>query len=170
MKLFHFFILMWLGLGYAKADCWERAANIFNIEPELLYAIAQHESSLNPSAIGHNRNGSKDLGLMQINNTHLSRLKKLGVDKQRLLKEPCTSVIVGASILADMMKIYGYTWEAVGAYNAGTSPKMMKTRMAYAKKIWMRYKKIKNSKTPFSLKKEGNLQERRVIYLKPPAP
>jgi soluble lytic murein transglycosylase-like protein len=27
--------------------------------------------------------------------------------------------MVGASILSNMIKVYGYNWEAVGAYNAG---------------------------------------------------
>jgi soluble lytic murein transglycosylase-like protein len=27
--------------------------------------------------------------------------------------------MVGASILSGMIKVYGYNWEAVGAYNAG---------------------------------------------------
>ncbi|MDI8993001.1 transglycosylase SLT domain-containing protein, partial [Salmonella enterica subsp. enterica serovar Anatum] len=46
-------------------------------------------------------------------------LKKMGISEKQLLQDPCISVIVGASILSDMMKIYGYSWEAVGAlYNS----------------------------------------------------
>ncbi|MCD3082707.1 SPI-1 type III secretion system invasion protein IagB, partial [Salmonella enterica subsp. enterica serovar Enteritidis] len=47
------------------------------------------------------------------------------------------------SILSDMMKINGYSWEAVGAYNAGTSPKRSDIRKRYAKKIWENYRKLK---------------------------
>lgn len=128
---------------FSYGNCWQHAASIFNIEAELLYAIAQQESGLMPDAIGKNKNGSKDFGLMQINSSHLPRLKKLGVNEKQLVEEPCLSVVIGASILSDMMKIYGYSWEAVGAYNAGLSEKRKVARMNYAKKVWARYKKIK---------------------------
>lgn len=129
------------GMSTARADCWDRAANMFNISPQLLYAIAQQESALNPTAVGRNLDGSKDLGLMQINSKHLPRLRKLGIDEQQL-KDPCMSIIVGASILSDMMKRYGYTWEAVGAYNAGTAPDKHTKRMRYAEQVWLRYQRI----------------------------
>ncbi|SUG96117.1 Invasion protein IagB precursor [Salmonella enterica subsp. enterica] len=118
---------------------------MFNIESELLYAIAQQESAMKPGAIGHNRDGSTDLGLMQINSFHMKRLKKMGISEKQLLQDPCISVIVGASILSDMMKIYGYSWEAVGAYNAGTSPKRSDIRKRYAKKNLGELQKIKRN-------------------------
>ncbi len=49
------------------------------------------------------QNGTRDIGLMQINSIHLPRLLKLGVTEERLLSEPCLSVEVGASILADFI-------------------------------------------------------------------
>ena len=118
-------ILLFFPLG-VYANCWQHAASIYGIEPELLYAIAQQESGLKPYVIGKNKNGSKDFGVMQINSSHLPRLKELGVNEKLLVEEPCLSVVVGASILSDMMKIYGYSWEAVGAYNAGISEKLKK--------------------------------------------
>lgn len=141
------FLIVFLSMSSAQANCWKRAASMFNISPELLYAIAQQESSLDPSAVGHNRDGSYDLGLMQINSLHLPSLRKLGISKQQL-NDPCLSIIVGASILADMMKRYGYTWEAVGAYNAGTAPDKLAKRMHYAEQVWRRYQKLKNTTYP----------------------
>lgn len=141
---YFFSIFIWsLSISSAWADCWLQAEKMFNIESELLYAIAQQESAMKPGAIGHNRDGSTDLGLMQINSSHMKRLKKMGISEKQLLQDPCISVIVGASILSDMMKIYGYSWEAVGAYNAGTSPKRAGIRKRYAKKIWENYRKLK---------------------------
>lgn len=138
-------ILLFFPLG-VYANCWQHAASIYGIEPELLYAIAQQESGLKPYVIGKNKNGSKDLGVMQINSSHLPRLKELGVNEKQLVEDPCLSVVVGASILSDMMKIYGYSWEAVGAYNAGISEKRKAARMHYAEKVWSHYKKIKEEK------------------------
>ncbi|PRP70933.1 invasion protein IagB [Chromobacterium amazonense] len=138
--------LLALGLcfcaGIAQADCWDQAGAMYNISPKLLYAIAEQESSLDPSAVGKNKDGSQDLGLMQINSSHLPKLQKLGISASQLLHDPCLSVMVGASILSGMMKRYGYSWEAVGAYNAGTSPNRHALRMRYAKHIWRRYKKM----------------------------
>lgn len=135
------FLLLLVSISSVQANCWNNAAKMFNISPGLLYAIAQQESSLNPTAIGRNTNGSYDIGLMQINSRHLPRLRRLGIDKQQL-QDPCMSIIVGASILADMMKRYGYTWEAVGAYNAGTAPDKRAKRMLYAEQVWKRYQKL----------------------------
>lgn len=142
MKYIIAILFLFSEINAARANCWDRAASMFNISPQLLYAIAQQESSLNPAAVGQNRDGSKDLGLMQVNSKHLPRLRKLGIDEQHL-KDPCLSIIVGASILSDMMNRYGYTWEAVGAYNAGTAPGNHAKRMHYAKQVWQRYQKIK---------------------------
>ena len=58
----------------------------------LLYAIASAESSLDARAINRNRDGSHDIGLMQINSMHLPDLARQGITRQRLLDEPCLSI------------------------------------------------------------------------------
>jgi hypothetical protein len=49
--------------------CWDDAAQRYQVSSALLYAIARTESGLNPLAIGRNGNGSRDIGLMQINSS-----------------------------------------------------------------------------------------------------
>ena len=51
------------------AFCFEKAGSKYQINPDLLRAIAIVESNLNPEAINYNKNGSYDYGLMQINST-----------------------------------------------------------------------------------------------------
>ncbi|MCL6702960.1 transglycosylase SLT domain-containing protein [Pseudomonas sp. T1.Ur] len=133
-----------LGLGtpQAQAWCWSRAGQLHAIEPELLQAIAEVESGLRSDAINHNRNGTRDIGLMQINSIHLTRLGAEGITEQRLLDEPCLSVEVGASVLAGFIARYGYNWTAVGAYNAGNAPDRQAARLRYARKVWQRYQVI----------------------------
>jgi len=110
--------------------CWDDAAARYQVNGELLYAIARTESALNPAAIGRNRNGSFDIGLMQINSVWLPALAAHGIGARELL-EPCTNIHVGAWILAGNVQRLGYTWDAVGAYNAA-SPGL---RRAYAAKV-----------------------------------
>jgi soluble lytic murein transglycosylase-like protein len=110
--------------------CWEDAANRYQVSSALLYAIARTESGLNPQAIGRNTNGSRDIGLMQINSAWLPTLASHGIG-ERDLYEPCTNIHVGAWILAGNVSRLGYTWEAVGAYNAA-SPAL---RRNYVEKV-----------------------------------
>lgn len=141
--------LLWLGLvtsgNQALAYCWEETARRYDIEPELLQAIAAVESDFRPDAMNYaNGNGTRDIGLMQINSIHLPRLLKLGITEERLLSEPCLSVEVGASILAEFIQRFGYNWTAVGSYNAGpgSGPERDALRMRYAEKIWARYEAL----------------------------
>lgn len=110
--------------------CWDEAATRYSVSPELLYAIARTESDMNPQAIGRNRNGSRDIGLMQINSAWLPALAAHGITERDLF-DPCTSIHVGAWILAGNVQRLGYTWDAVGAYNAA-SPTL---RRAYTDKV-----------------------------------
>ena len=129
----------------ALAYCWEAAASQHNIEPELLQAIAAVESGFRAQAMNHaNRNGTRDIGLMQINSSHLPRLLKQGITEDRLLNEPCLSVQVGASILAEFIQRLGYNWTAVGSYNVGTGsgPERDALRIQYAQKIWAYYEQL----------------------------
>ena len=124
--------------------CVNWAASRYAVPVELLQAIAQVESSANPRAFNRNVDGTHDIGLMQINSIHLPRLLKQGITEQRLLDEPCLSVEVGASILADFIKQFGYNWTAVGAYNVGPGAggERDALRLRYAQKIWARYEEL----------------------------
>jgi len=111
--------------------CWEENANKYGISPYLLYAIAKTESGLNARAINHNRNGTYDIGLMQINSRWIPILRKYGLQEDELF-DPCTSIRVGAWILAQNIARLGNTWDAVGAYNA-SAPAL---RLRYALKVY----------------------------------
>lgn len=123
----------------AQATCWQAAGSRYHIDPLLLYAIAKVESGLNPGARNLNRDGSYDIGLMQINSRHLPRLAAYGIDEHSLQSQPCTSVMVGAWILAEFIRQSGYGWHAVGAYNAGTRPQGDARRARYAEAVWRYY-------------------------------
>lgn len=126
----------------AYAACFAEAGKKYAIDPLLLQAIAQVESSMNPRALNRNRNGSEDLGLMQINSSHLVRLHKDGITRQQLLDDACLSVMVGAGILSEFITQFGYTWRAVGAYNAGGGAGRDGLRERYAGKVIREYRRL----------------------------
>lgn len=48
----------------------QEIADVFGTECRLALAVAKAESGLNPMAVNRNTNGSKDIGLFQINDQH----------------------------------------------------------------------------------------------------
>lgn len=116
--------------------CWDQAARRYGVSAQLLYAIARVESGLNPAAVNRShraRTGSYDIGLMQINSSHLPTLARYDI-READLYNPCTNIHVGAWLLADSFSRNGTSWDAVGAYNAAcTQLKGAACRTARAK-------------------------------------
>jgi soluble lytic murein transglycosylase-like protein len=111
--------------------CWQEVADKYQVNANLLYAIAKTESSLNPTAVNHNANGSYDIGLMQINSSWLSTLQRFGI-KEKDLYRPCVSIEVAAWILAQNMQRHGATWAAIGAYNTSNAER----GLLYANRVY----------------------------------
>lgn len=132
------------GFAFATqaAGCWQDAATRYDFPQTLLVAIATVESSGNPHALNVNHNsGTVDAGLMQINSQHMPELARHGISERELF-EPCTSIHVGAWILARAIKHFGPTWEAVGAYNAGFRPDRQALRARYADRVRRVYQQL----------------------------
>jgi hypothetical protein len=125
--------------------CFEKASLAYNISPLLLWAIAKVESNFNPYALNKNKDGSYDIGIMQINTAHLKTLEKYGLFDKRYIWDPCYNIHVGAWILSKCIQRHGYTWEAIGCYNAVTPWK----RKKYSYKV---YKAIEPYLKPYAAK------------------
>ncbi len=127
-------LLLGPSAAHATNTCtWESAAARYGVNPYVLYAIAQQESSLNPRAVNNNLNGSIDFGLTQINSQWLPHLKQFGINAHNLM-DPCTNLHVGAYILALSVRQHGNTWNAIGAYHSSTPSR----RDRYARSIYQR--------------------------------
>ncbi len=124
------------GIASAAAEpCWADASSRYGVPVDLLKAVAQVESSNRARVIARNTNGSLDIGFMQINDWWLPKLAQHGIGKSELL-DACTNLQVGAWILKQGIDRYGYNWQGIGAYGAGTSPKKDNTRRIYANKVF----------------------------------
>lgn len=130
-------VLTCLMAGKARPDCWNEAEARYGVSRFLLLAVAKHESGLNPAAVNRNRDGSWDIGLMQINTGWLPVLKGYGVGMAEL-RDPCVNLQVGAWILANNFQQYGKNWRAVGAYNARTEWK----RRHYAQQVSAQFRRV----------------------------
>jgi len=112
--------------------CFDYAGKTFNISPALLKSIAKVESNLNQRAVHTDKNGTVDVGIMQINS---SWIKVIGWRHWARLKiDACYNIYVGAWILSKCIKRYGYTWDAVSCYHTG-SPHSY----SYTKKVYITY-------------------------------
>jgi soluble lytic murein transglycosylase-like protein len=128
-------LVLWLvgAASIARADCLEDAATFHRVNVALVRAIAQQESGMRSNAVNVNRDGSEDIGLMQINSSWLPKLARWGITRERLF-DACVNSYVGTWILASNIKQFGATWKAVGAYNAVSSSK----QLIYATNIYRR--------------------------------
>lgn len=127
-----------------NTPCWDAAGAYHGIDPWLLYAIGHVESRHNPRAVNNsNKNGTRDMGMMQINSIWLPELRRHGIASETLFNA-CASTYIGAWILAKNIKRYGYTWEAIAAYNVGSlnTPARQRIGREYARKVYESYDKL----------------------------
>lgn len=148
MKVLFLFIiiLIYSFNSQARELCFDEAGMYFNIDPLLLKSIGIVESNLNTNVIGMNKNRegkiqSKDYGIMQINQRHVSSLIAQGIinDVSELTSDPCLNIKIGAWILAKHFHQCGVNWPCLGSYNAGFSEKNSRARLIYARKVFLIY-------------------------------
>ncbi|MEX5793915.1 transglycosylase SLT domain-containing protein [Providencia hangzhouensis] len=100
-------------------DCYDKAGKDYQIDPDLLRAVAFRESSFQPNAINQASPTRYAIGLMQIHSQNFNELAQYGITENYLRKDPCMNIYTGAFYLAKFIRIQGDIWKGVGAYNAG---------------------------------------------------
>lgn len=95
---------------------FSQAGQDFGVSPRLLMAIAKVESGFDQDAVSVNKNGSRDVGIMQINSWWKGHFgaelwKKIETDTK-------TNIRAGAYILSECISKHGETWKAVGCYHS----------------------------------------------------
>lgn len=96
------------------AFCFVEAGMYYHVPPDLLRGISKAESGHNPRAVNWNKNGSVDIGHMQINSCWKDALGK----RWDYLWDPCMNTYAGAWILKQCMNRYGNSWNSVSCYNS----------------------------------------------------
>jgi soluble lytic murein transglycosylase-like protein len=99
---------------------FKEAGSTFQVDPNLLAAIARVESNFNAGAVSPaNTNGTRDYGIMQINET---TARHYGYDPTALVDNVGDSLTVAARYLVDLKHELGGAFAnntLVAAYNAG---------------------------------------------------
>jgi len=135
--------------GAPGTACWLRAARYQDINPWLLAAIGWVESKTNPNAIHYNTDGSIDVGVMQINSSWNPALLRYGITPSDL-RNPCTSVYIGAWVLRQSFNKYGDSWRAIAAYNTGSvdTPAQYQMGLNYARRVYAAYASLIQGRVP----------------------
>lgn len=95
------------------------AGRDYQIEPDLLRAISFRESSWRDNALNIVSQNEYAVGKMQIHSQNFTHLAQFGITPRQLYTDSCLNIYTGAYYLAIAFKRWGYSWRAVGAYNAG---------------------------------------------------
>lgn len=99
-KFIIFPLFLCLALSSNASNDFVDASKAYKLDARILWAIAYKESRHTPHIISKsNKNGSYDIGIMQINSSHLAWLKDYGISEQDLRDNPRINIFVGAFIL-----------------------------------------------------------------------
>lgn len=109
-------LAIFFNLSYATTNYFEEAGEYYRIDPKILYSIAKKESNFNPNAINRNSNGSVDIGIMQINSSHLKEIEKFGFKKEHLFN-PKINIYAGAWLLKRCFNKHGVSKDGITCYN-----------------------------------------------------
>ncbi|MDA8646077.1 lytic transglycosylase domain-containing protein [Porticoccaceae bacterium] len=118
-------------------ECVELVTQSTGIHPDILFAIAIVEGGEVGRSSKPNKDGSQDIGLMQINSIHLPHLESFGITPQLLRDDGCVNFKVAAWHVASVTKNKGgltdpdIYLESIAAYHSFTD----EFNAAYAEKL-----------------------------------
>lgn len=114
-----------------REACIASAASRYAVPVDLVRAVIRTEGG-KTGAISGNKNGSYDMGLMQVNSIHLPEMKRYGITRDYLINNECINIHIGTFILHRALSESQDFWRGVGAYNSKTPVHNER----YRKKVW----------------------------------
>lgn len=150
LKLFFGFVLVFLTSTSSASSAWKspkyqscfsESSAYYGVPEIVVKSIAKTEGGIEGSRV-KNRNGSYDLGVMQINDRGpwFKRLLKLGFTKRDLIFDGCKSIWAGTYILANEIYEAKEFWRGVGNYHNRRNP-FHETYLRKVKQNWLKIQK-----------------------------
>jgi len=100
--------------------CSIKAAEKYNLPPNLLLAIAEKENG-SPGLWVKNTNGTHDVGALQFNTAYLKTLKQYGITADDVAKSGCYAYdLAGWRIRGHLIKDTGDLWTRAANYHSRT--------------------------------------------------
>jgi hypothetical protein len=106
---------------------------------DLIHAVRFQENGCGQKVL--NKNGTWDLGCMQINTSHLPVLQRFGITEEKLRYSDCQNIVVGVWILHTSISTAPDLWTGVGNYNTGPgkrTPERVQKNLEYQRHVWRR--------------------------------
>jgi hypothetical protein len=131
------------GLSKVTFECAKESGEMFNVPLAMIFVIMDTEGG-KVGSYRVNKNGSRDLGPMQINTLWLPKLKALGINEKNLRDNGCLNVAVASWILRSHLKnAKNDPLIAVSYYHSKTPSR----RKIYLKEVLKRSKTLDVAKT-----------------------
>ena len=129
--MIHFFI------SDVPLSCINQAATEYHVSAKLIISVLNTERG-KIGFVRKNKNGSVDMGPMQINSSWLPILKNVGITQHQVLYDPCLNLKIGAWILSKSIADSHNLLTGVGDYNSRT----FIYNHAYTQKVRIFYTKL----------------------------
>lgn len=121
-----------------REACIMRAASQYQAYPDLIRAVIGAEAGAT-GKISRNKDGSFDMGLMQINSVHLPEFARYGITQEMLVNNECLNIMIGTYLLQkSILGSGGNFWQGVGGYHSKTPDK----NTAYQYRVWSHLQRI----------------------------
>lgn len=104
--------------------CTEQFASHYQVPVVIIAAIRKKEGGWPGAVVGPNRNGTYDLGVMQINTIWWDEknpvdLRRYGITPEKVRDDACVNIAVSTWILRQNYDRFNDWFKAIAAYNAG---------------------------------------------------
>lgn len=130
-----------------REACIQRAAAHYGAHPDIVRAVLRTEGG-KAGQIRRNKDGSFDMGPMQVNSVHLPELAKYSITQAMLTNDECLNIHIGTFYLQrhiittpESWTPSGY-WKAVGKYHSATPEKNIR----YQYRVWGKLIEARNER------------------------
>lgn len=118
-------------------DCINHVVRTYHVPAPVILSIMKNEGGRNGKAV-LNKNGTYDLGVMQVNETWLPKIVRYGYTREDLQYNACKNVSVAGWIIAQHLAKSDSIWKGIANYHSKTPSHNKK----YRDSLYENYQKI----------------------------